>query len=324
SEAGASLDGAPPPNGTGGGGTIVVPPPGWTLLWSDEFDGPDGSDVDPTKWIHDVGEGSTTTEGAWSPGYGWGNDELEYYTAGSANTQQQGGNLVISATKNADPSLVCYFADDPSSASTTYHAGTCEYASGRIKTVLGPKAGATGAAQENLFSHLYGRFEMRAQIPPGVGLWPAFWMMGTNIFSQSWPACGELDIMEEVGDQPGTVHGTSHSTASGDDGVTFTSTLPHGAILSDAFHVYAIEWTPTKLTWLLDDAVYGTQTAPSGATASNWPFTDPKNPFFLILNLAISSGDANSWGAAPTSATPFPAQMKVDYVRVFEPANGDD
>jgi beta-glucanase (GH16 family) len=148
-------------------------------------------------------------------------------------------------------------------------------------------------------------------------------MMGTNLFSQSWPACGELDIMEEVGDDPGTVHGTSHSTASGDTGVTYQMTLPGGASLSDAFHVYAIEWGPTSLKWYLDDVVYGTQTAPAGATVKDWPFADPKNPFFLILNLAVSSGDANSWGAAPTAATKFPAQMKVDYVRVYLPANGD-
>ena len=129
--------------------------------------------------------------------------------------------------------------------------------------------------------------------------------------------------MKEIGEQPGTVYGTSHSTKSGDDGVTHTFTLPNDAGLPDAFHVFALEWGPTTLTWLLDDTVYGTETAPAGATSSDWPFDDPSNPFFIILNLAVSSGDANSWGAAPTSATPFPAQMKVDYVRVYEAANGN-
>ncbi len=319
--------GASSSDATAGGGDsdagAIVAPPGWTLLWSDEFNGADGTDVDPTKWIHDVGEGSNTTEGVWNPGNGWGNDELEYYTAGNANTQQQGGNLVISALKNTDPSLVCYFADKPNSANTTYHTGTCEYTSGRLKTVLGPPAGKGGTIQTNLFSHVYGRFEMRAQIPPGVGMWPAFWMMGTNLFSANWPACGELDVMEEVGEAPGAVHGTSHSTASGDDGVTYQTTLPNDAGLSDAFHVYAIEWGPTSIKWFLDDTVYGTETAPSGATTKNWPFADETNPFFLILNLAISSGDANSWGAAPTPETPFPAEMKVDYVRVYEASNED-
>ena len=303
-------------------GDAIAAPPGWTLYWSDEFDGPDGTDVDPTKWIHDVGEGSDTAEGVWSPGFGWGNDELEYYTPGTANTEQRGGYLLLTAAKNTDPSYVCSFADNPKSASTTYHKGTCEYSSGRIKTVLGPAAKGTGL-QRDLFSHLYGRFEMRAQIPAGLGFWPAFWTMGTNLFTQDWPACGELDIMEEVGEQPGTVYGTSHSTKSGDDGVPHSMTLPNGATLAGAFHVYAIEWGPTAIRWFLDDTVYGTEAAPAGATTSDWPFADPTNPFFIILNLAISSGDANSWGAAPTATTTFPAQMKVDYVRVYTAANGD-
>ena len=179
--------GASSADATAGGDSdagAIVAPPGWTLLWSDEFNGPDGTDVNPAKWVHDVGEGSDTTEGVWNPGNGWGNEQPEYYTAGNANTQQQGGNLVISVMKNTDPSLVCYFADKPNSASTTYHTGTCEYTSGRIKTVLGPPAGKGGAIQQDLFSHVYGRFEMRAQIPPGVGMWPAFWMMGTNLFQR--------------------------------------------------------------------------------------------------------------------------------------------
>ena len=316
SDAGASADVTEPEGGT------IATPPGWTLYWSDEFDGADGSDVDPTKWVHDVGEGSDTAEGVWSPGFGWGNDELEYYTPGTANTEQRGGYLLLTAAKNTNTNYVCSFADNPKSATTTYHQGTCEYTSGRIKTVLGPPAKGTGIRQ-NLFSHLYGRFEMRAQIPAGVGFWPAFWTMGSNLFTQNWPACGELDIMEEVGEQPGTVYGTSHSTKSGDNGVPHSMTLPNGANLSDAFHVYAIEWDPTSIRWLLDDAVYGTETAPAGATTADWPFADPTNPFFIILNLAISSGDTNSWGAAPTAATTFPAQMKVDYVSVYTAANGD-
>ncbi len=248
SDAGAQSpsDATSPPSGdaaNGTGGPGIVPPPGWTLLWSDEFDGTDGSDVDPTKWAHDVGDGSNTTEGTWNPGVGWGNDELEYYTPGTANTQQQGGYLVLRADKNTDPSFVCSFADKPTDANTSYHTGTCEYTSGRIKTVVGPAAGKSGPLAQNLFSHVYGRYEMRAQIPPGVGLWPAFWMMGTNLFTKSWPACGELDVMEEIGEEPGTVHGTSpmHHRLPACDGVTYASTLPGDAGLSDAFHVYAIE-----------------------------------------------------------------------------------
>jgi hypothetical protein len=310
------------PGSGGAGGAPVGMLPGWTLIWSDEFDGPNGSDVDPTKWIHDVGDGSTDTEGVWNPGYGWGNDELEYYTPGTANTEQRDGNLVITAKPSTDPSYTCYFLN--SGSTTSYHPGTCKYTSGRIRTLLGPVAGTpVGPPRKDLFSHLYGRFEMRAQIPPSVGLWPAFWTMGTKLFSSDWPTCGELDIMEVVGDQPSTVYGTSHSQASGDTGITHMYTLPGSAKFSDAFHVYAMEWSATSLAWYVDGTLYGTETAPAGATTKDWPFSDPANPFFIILNLAVSSGDANSWGAAPNAATPFPAELKVDYVRVYE-ANAAD
>jgi beta-glucanase (GH16 family) len=300
----ASCGGASSSSSSGGGsGSSSGSPtdagiPGWTLVWSDEFDGPNGSDVDPTKWVHDVGDGSKVKEGVWEPGNGWGNDELQYYTAGNANTQQQDGNLVITAKTAGASAYGCWY-------------GTCQWTSGRIKTYLGPPA------VQNLFSRTYGRFEMRAQIPAGQGVWPAFWMMGTKLFTSDWPACGELDVMESVGDTPGTVYGTSHSTASGDEGVSFSYVLPGNAHLSDAYHVYALEWSATQLTWYLDDHVYGSQTVPAGATATNWPFADPSDPFFLIVNLALSNGDSNSWGKPPNAATSNPAEMKIDYVRVY-------
>ena len=278
--------------------TDATAPPGWTLIWSDEFDGPNGADVDPTKWVHDVGDGSNVSSGTWQPGNGWGNDELQYYTDGTANTQQQDGNLVITAMTAGASAYKCWY-------------GTCQWTSGRIKTYVGPPA------VKSVFTHTYGRFEMRAQIPAGVGLWPAFWMMGTKLFTSSWPACGELDIMEVVGEGAGTVYGTSHSTASGDDGVPHQTTLPGGAALSSAFHVYAMEWTAASITWSLDGTVYGTEPAPASPTTANWPFSDPNDPFFLILNLALSNGDKSSWGAPPNAQTANPAHMLVDYVRVY-------
>ena len=294
----------------GGGSSDVGAPPGWTLVWSDEFDGPNGSDVDPTKWSHDVGDGSQVSEGNWQPGNGWGNDELEYYTPGNANTQQQDGLLIITAQTAGASQYNCWY-------------GTCQWTSGRIKTYVGPPN------VQNLFTRTLGRFEMRAQIPAGLGMWPAFWMMGTNLFTQSWPACGEIDIMESVtcpdypsncpasAANPNMVHGTSHDTQSGDNGVTYTYTLPTGA-LSDSFHIYALEWSATELDWYLDDVKYGTQMAPANPTTAAWPFNDPSNPFFIILNLALGNGDNNSWGAPPNAQTPNPAQMKVDYVRVYQ------
>jgi beta-glucanase (GH16 family) len=146
---------------------------GWTLTWSDEFDGPDGSAPDPTKWRNDTGGG------------GWGNKELEYYTPGTANVVVQGGNLVVTATTVGAAQLHCWY-------------GACQYTSARIKT-------------EGLFSQQHGRFEARMQLPGAQGLWPAFWMMGNNVATVGWPTCGEIDVMELVGKQPSEVWGSLHS-----------------------------------------------------------------------------------------------------------------
>jgi beta-glucanase (GH16 family) len=147
--------------------------PGWTLTWSDEFDGPDGSAVDPTKWKHDVG------------GSGWGNQELEYYTDGTQNAVVQGGTLVITATTEGASQYSCWY-------------GGCTYTSARLLT-------------QGLFSQAYGRFEARVQMPTGKGLWPAVWMLGDDIGDAGWPACGEIDFMETIGTDIGENHGSLHA-----------------------------------------------------------------------------------------------------------------
>src|SRR6266403_757583 len=141
------------------------PPPtsGFTLVWSDEFNGADGTSPDSSKWTYDTG------------GNGWGNHEPECYTNLAQNAQMMGGNLVITA-KN-QPANRC-------SDSTTR-----DYTSARLKTI-------------GLFSQAYGRFEARIQIPKGQGMWPAFWMLGNNITSVGWPKCGEIDIMENIARSP--------------------------------------------------------------------------------------------------------------------------
>jgi len=138
---------------------------GWTLVWSDEFNQPDGSSPDATKWTYDTGGG------------GWGNNELEYYTSRTNNARIAGGMLVIEADKE------------------NYQGSS--YTSARLKT-------------QGKWSWRYGRMEARIKIPRGQGMWPAFWMLGTNITSVGWPTCGEIDIMENIGKEPGTVHGTVH------------------------------------------------------------------------------------------------------------------
>jgi beta-glucanase (GH16 family) len=165
-DAGAADTGAPDT----GDDTAI---PGWTLTWSDEFDGADGTAADPSKWVHEVGGG------------GWGNDELEYYTDGTQNAVVQGGNLVITATTDGASQYQCSY-------------GTCQYTSARLKT-------------EGIFSQQYGRFEARVQMPTGQGLWPAVWMLGENIDTVSWPTCGEIDFMETIGSDIGTNHGSLHA-----------------------------------------------------------------------------------------------------------------
>ncbi|HZL21474.1 MAG TPA: glycoside hydrolase family 16 protein, partial [Polyangia bacterium] len=259
------------------GGTL----PGWVLTWSDEFNGSDGSAVDSTKWVYDTGGG------------GWGNSELEYYTSGTANAVQQSGNLVITATTAGASSYTCSYPSN----------GPCHYTSARLKTL-------------GKFSQQYGRFEARIQIPEGQGIWPAFWMMGDNINTASWPSCGEIDVMENIGKEPTINHGSMHMPGSGstsDDQLTGMYTLPGGAKLGDAFHTYAIEWTSSQVAFYVDDMLYETQTK-AGATGRTWEFD---HPFFILLNVAMGG----TWPGSPDSTTVLPQAMKVDWVRVYQPAS---
>ena len=268
--------GAAGSNGTPDGGLA-----GWTLTWSDEFNGADGSAVDSTKWVYDTG------------GSGWGNNELEYYTSGTANAVQQGGNLVITATTANAANYTCSYPSN----------GPCHYTSARLKTL-------------GKFSQQYGRFEARIQMPEGQGIWPAFWMMGDNINTVSWPSCGEIDVMENIGKEPSINHGSMHMPATGgttDDQLTGMYTLSGGAKLGDAFHTYAIEWTSSQVTFYVDDMLYETQTK-AAATGRTWEFD---HPFFILLNVAVGG----TWPGSPDSTTTFPQTMKVDRVRVYQPAN---
>jgi beta-glucanase (GH16 family) len=243
---------------------------GWTLTWSDEFNGPDGSAVDPTKWKHDVG------------GTGWGNNELEYYTDGTQNAVVQGGNLVVTATDQGASQYTCSY-------------GACKYTSSRLLT-------------EGLFSQQYGRFEARAQMPTGKGLWPAIWALGSNIATVNWPTCGEIDFMETIGSDITTNHGSLHMP--NNYGPTGTYTLPNGASFADAFHTFAIEWQPGSVAFYVDDQIYETQMSnvPGGDT---WEFD---HPFFLLINVAVGG----TWPGSPDSTTTFPQTLKVDWVRVYQ------
>ena len=260
-----------------GGGSMLQPSPpppssGWTLVWNDEFNGADGSAPDSSKWTYDLG------------GKGWGNQELECYTNSTKNVQIKGGNLVISAVKE----------------NVTCSDGTASnYTSARLKT-------------QALFSQTYGRFEARIKIPAGQGMWPAFWMLGNNIGSIGWPACGEIDIMEDIGKEPGTIHGSLHgpstSTRTSDASAPFS--LPAGQNFADDFHLYAVEWEPNTVRFYVDSNLYATFTQAQWPAGGTWVFD---HPFFLLLNVAVGG----SWPGSPDNTTQFPQQMLVDYVRVY-------
>ena len=210
-------------------------------------------------------------------GNGWGNAELETYTDSRRNSALDGrGNLVITARREADGS----------------------YSSARLKS-------------EGTYSAQYGRVEARIRIPRGQGIWPAFWMLGADIGQVGWPACGEIDVMENVGYEPAVVHGTVHGPGySGAQGISAAYTNPSGAAFADDFHVYGVDWRPDSITWTVDGVAYRTVTR-ADVGSNPWVFD---KPFFVVLNVAVGG----SWPGSPDASTRFPQQMTVDWLRVYQ------
>ena len=260
--------------------------PGEVLVWSDEFDGT-GAEPDRANWAFETGGG------------GWGNHELETYCAygsmkppcdrAEANAfvgpagQEHGGFLHVVARRDAG---------------------------GRITSAR--------LSSEGLESFQYGRVEARIRIPVGQGVWPAFWMLGADIKRVPWPACGELDIMENIGKEPATVHGSIHG--SGFTGLALGKTYraAGGAALGRSFHRFGMEWEPGRIRYYVDDPAhpYATFTPADLPAGAVWPF-DGRH-FFLLLNLAMG-GD---WPGDPDASTRYPAEMLVDYVRVYRSPKG--
>jgi beta-glucanase (GH16 family) len=210
--------------------------PAWKLVWSDEFNGPNGSAVDSSKWASETGGG------------GWGNDELEYYTRRLENASQQDGNLVIQVLQEK------YTGAD---------GVTRNYTSARLKT-------------QNKFSQAYGRFEARIKIPRGQGIWPAFWMLGDDIEKPGWPTCGEIDIMENIGKEPAIVHGTIHGPGySGAHGIGAPYALPADQRFADDYHVFAVEWEPNAIRFYVDEHLYSTRTPADLPKGTKWVYDHP-------------------------------------------------
>ena len=212
-------------------------------------------------------------------GGGWGNSELENYTSRTNNARILGGQLVIEARAES--------------------YGGNSYTSARLLT-------------KGKWSWTYGRMEARIKIPRGQGIWPAFWMLGTNIDSVSWPACGEIDIMENIGKEPTLVHGTIHGPGySGANGIGGPCSLANNAAFADDFHLYAVEWTTNQIKWFVDGQQFFSMTPASLPAGTTWVYTQPQ---FLLLNVAVGG----QWPGNPDGTTTFPQQMLVDFVRVYK------
>ena len=215
-------------------------------------------------------------------GAGWGNNELEYYTDRSENVYVQDGHLTIEARAE--------------------HYENREYTSARITT-------------KNKGDWLYGRFEIRAKLPKGQGLWPAIWMLPTDWKYGGWAASGELDIMELLGNNPRQVFGTLHF-----GGVPPANTHMGGYYklvsaapdFSEQYHLFVVEWDSTQIRWYVDDSLYISQSA-WYSTSASFPAPFDKR-FHLLLNVAVGG----NWPGSPDATTRFPQRMDVDYVRVYQ------
>jgi beta-glucanase (GH16 family) len=209
---------------------------------------------------------------------------LEYYTDRAVNASVRGGELVITAQREE------YAGADHVARS---------YTSARLKT-------------QGLFAQAYGRFVARIQIPRGQGIWPAFWLLGEDIESRGWPECGEIDVMENIGREPSTNHGSLHGPGySGEKDFTSIFHLPGGVNLADDFHVFAMEWEPSEVRFYTDAQQYATFRPAQLPAGKKWVFD---HPFFVLLNVAVG-GD---WPGPPDASTAFPQRMMVDWVRVYK------
>ncbi len=243
-----------------------------TPFWQDEFDQPAGTGPDPAKWVHDLGDN------------GWGNKELQTYTDSRENSF-----VAADADATDGRALVVKARLTP----------TGGYTSARLKT-------------HGKFSFRHGRIEARLKLPQGQGIWPAFWMLGDQIDSTPWPVCGEIDIVELIGHQPGTLYGTLHGPGySGQHGITKSVQLPAGAKFADAYHVFAVDWRPGRIEWLLDGKIYHTLTPTDLPAGAKWVFDDIS--CYVLLNLAVGG----LWPGYPDATTQLPQEYRIDYVRVY-------
>ncbi len=250
-------------------------PPGYTLAWQEAFQQPVGTPPNPAHWSYDLGDS------------GWGNAELQNYVSDLEHAQvvadpaaSNGKALQITLTYNGQG---------------LSHGN---FASARLLT-------------QGKVEVQYGYVEARFYLPSGQGVWPAFWMLGTDIGERGWPACGEIDIMENRGDRRGrndsSLHGPGYS---GDSPLTGCYTLPDGQEFGDGYHTFAILWEPDSVTSFVDGIAYVTQT-PNSTPGKPWAYN---HPFFFLVNVAVGG----HFSGLPDTTTVFPQRLRVDYLRVYQ------
>lgn len=250
----------------------------WKLAWSEDFDRP--GVPDPANWTYDKGFIR--------------NQELQYYTEKrKENARVNGGSLIIEARKESFPN-------------PAFVQGAAEWTKAR------KQADYTSACliTKGLRSMRYGKIEVRAKLPSGKGVWPAIWMLGDNRGPVRWPACGEIDIMEFVSHQPGTVHGTLHFPAPGDGKHQSSGGTIKSDSLHDRFHIYGVTWDEKQINFLFDDKPYKTIDLSIAGGPDKNPF---HKSFYLLLNVAVGG----TWGKEPDPKV-YPQRMEVDWVKVWE------
>jgi hypothetical protein len=273
--------------GTGVAGAQKLAPE--SLVWADEFS---GAGVDAGNWAFEVGGG------------GWGNGELETYCApaapGSPSSQRSPSSSGVGACDAGRPNAVV--------KGGVLHVIARRDAAGKWTSAR--------LTSKGLKSFQYGRIEARIKIPEGEGVWPAFWMLGDDIDRRPWPACGEMDIMENIGKEPGKIHGSIHGTGFTGTPLGTATQLASGKKFGDEFHTYGVIWAPRKVQYYVDDPEhpYATFTPADLPRGAVWPFDDGK--YFVLLNLAIGG----QWPGPPDAATASQVEMLVDYVRVYQDA----
>lgn len=250
----------------------------WVLIWSDEFDEPANTPINDEFWTCETG------------GHGWGNGELQYYTQSLDNAHHDGeGNFAIIAR-----------AENPTNETCRY--GTCTHTSARCIT-------------KGKVEFTYGRVEARIKVPFGQGIWPALWMLGANFDRAGWPSSGEIDIMEYIGKEPYTAHGTVHGPLySGANGIGGRTVLAEP--VADDFRVFAIDWDVDAIRWYVDGLNFFTLTVDDLPPHRTWVFD---HDFFLLMNVAVGGG----WPGYPDDTTEFPQTMLVDYIRVYQLADSE-